>query len=161
MKMRAGNPGTLPITLDGKGGSDTYNIEQGLGSFGDIEVQDSDPSTQNTLNVDFHNNMLLADRAEITDNTVQLTYETPVLSFDNLYYYGPSYNSTGYHFFSSSVVYSPTVYFGANVNVALTAREFEPEVVAAFAARHTAAGRQSHPASGGVEAGGVVSKVAW
>ena len=40
------------ITLDGRGGSDQYHVALGLGTFLNVTVADSDPSTQNSLVVD-------------------------------------------------------------------------------------------------------------
>ena len=64
------------IVLDGRGASDDYHIGLGLGNFLDITINDSDTTTQNTLEVDFQDTQLLADRAVLTDNSLQVEYFT-------------------------------------------------------------------------------------
>ena len=130
LRFDVGDSGRSSLTLDGKGSSDDYNISLGLGSFIDVKVEDSDTSTQNTLDVDFRHPLLLPYEATLANDFLRLKYFTPIYHFDALHWNGVSYNTTGYHFYTSSVTYAPAVYFGGNVDIALrTGREFQQTVV--------------------------------
>ena len=92
------------IHLLGEGASDTFDIELGVGTFGNITVNDSDSSTEHPLTVGLHGSWLAPDGGEITDNSVQLRYFTlPTRDYTNFS-------------FSTSVLYTPTVYYGPNID---------------------------------------------
>ena len=100
------------IVLDGRGESDQYNINPGLGSFLDIRIEDSDSTKQNSLLVSYTDTTLLSYRATLTDNSLRLDYYTPLqfksyeLGIETVLDRGPA-----------SVAYSPTVFFGANTDI--------------------------------------------
>ena len=120
MQFRINDPLNTVITLNAGGAADVYNINLGLGSFDDIHVQDSDFSTHNTVNVNFHSPILLPDTATITDDSLQLSYYTPIMHF----FGGLS------DFYTPSVHYMPTVFFGPNDNLVFnSARPFKNTVI--------------------------------
>ena len=121
------------IVLDGKGASDTYTVDVGLGSFIDVSVQDSDAATQNSLITNFNSLgfTLIPAKLTLTDNRVQFEYYTAATSLGLVYsrdggvtwsfiptgIFGEIQSSLNV----SSVVYSPNVYFGNNVDVTVSA----------------------------------------
>jgi hypothetical protein len=129
--FKVDNPLASSLKLDGKGASDTYNITQGLGSFLDIEVRDSDLSTRNTVNVDFRHPGLLPQQATLTNNVLRLNYFTPITHFTDFWWNGGFFDYLNYfHFYSTSVAYAPGVFFGANVDITLrTGRPFQETII--------------------------------
>jgi hypothetical protein len=114
-----GDAGSTQIILDGRGASDNYVVNPGLGSFIDITIDDSDETTQNSLLVNYDHPQALADRVELTDTAIKVEFVTPVepRTYDNgngFYYYTS---------FGSSVSYSPTVNFDANTDITLRTNE--------------------------------------
>jgi uncharacterized repeat protein (TIGR01451 family) len=102
-----GEVGSTAIVLDGRGGADQYHIAVGLGSFLDITIVDSDPTTQNSLLIDSRQAGLVNHRAILTDNSLHLEFYTPVTQwFDGFKYWH-----------DLSVSYAPSFYFGANTDV--------------------------------------------
>ncbi len=107
------------ITLDGRGGSDQYQVVLGLGTFLNVTVADSDPSTQNSLVVDARQTGFFNDRVTLTDTSLKVEYYTPIL-----YMYYPSAH------YASSVAYAPTIFFGANTDITFaTAYPFEQTII--------------------------------
>ncbi len=102
------------ISLDGGGASDTYSITLGVGAFVDVSVDDSDPTTQNTLTVNVRDGNLVNNIATLTDNALHLDYYTEVVWQDFLPAFGSGYDYSAY---TSSVHYTPTVTFGANEDI--------------------------------------------
>jgi hypothetical protein len=120
------------IILDGRGESDQYKIDVGLGSFLDVKVEDSDATTQNVMHVNFSRTDLLPYQAVLSDDTLQLEYYTPSFQWIDF-----SYNV--YNEFHA-VKYSPTISFGANVDITLTsATPFQHTVINRPTARRDAA----------------------
>ena len=112
------------ITLDGKGAGDTYSIEQGVGSFLDIAIDDSDSTTQNAATVLLGQPDIVYYRAALTDNSVSLEYFTLAVIQRNcatqmLEDYPQFYNLQDYYALTESVYYSPTISFGSNVDLGL------------------------------------------
>lgn len=117
---------TMPFTVDDEesssielnagGASDAYSITMGVGAFIDVSVNDSDPTTQNSLTVNVRDGNLVNNMATLTDNSLHLDYYTDVVFEDFLpkFETGLSYD---YSDFSSSVHYTPTVTFGANEDI--------------------------------------------
>ena len=101
------------ITLDGRGASDDYTIDIGVGTFLDLAVDDSDVTNQNALTVEFNQplDFLGGTSATLTDTSLQLEYYTPILSV-SVNVGGPTT-----HFYRTSVFYSPMVSFTANVDI--------------------------------------------
>ena len=106
------------ISLDGGGASDAYSITIGVGSFVDVSVDDSDPTTQNPLTVNVRDGHVINNIATLTDNALHLDYYTEVVFEDFLpkIETGLSYDYSDY---SSSVHYKPTVTFGVNEDITL------------------------------------------
>lgn len=101
------------ITLDGGGASDTYDLYEGIGSFLNVTVDDSDASTQNTLSVVMNINQsygLFPDTLRVTDNVLDLKYETLAVNLGSFY---------NYKVWRTSVVYDPAISFSSNVDVTL------------------------------------------
>jgi hypothetical protein len=108
------------IVLDGRGGSDTYNLDVGLGSFLNITIDDTDATAQNSLNVNFLDQYLLPHKAKLTDNSLNLEYYTES-------WYAPTY---GVHYLFQAVKYTPSIYFGDNTDITLTtAAQFKQTIV--------------------------------
>lgn len=97
------------ITLDGGGSSDTYSVEEGIATFLDVEVQDSGLSSQNNLQVGFHDKTLIATKATLSDGLLELEYYTPLVEF-----YFALAGHFSQHFYASSAAYTPKVSFSAN-----------------------------------------------
>ena len=110
-----GDSNSSSITLDGKGASDDYDIGLGIGTFFDITVEDSDAATQNSLTVDYQQAYLLSHRATLTDSSLKLEYFTPIILFP------VTFTTQVTHFYTASATYSPSVHFGANVDIAFVA----------------------------------------
>ncbi|MGD9635611.1 MAG: putative Ig domain-containing protein [Pirellulales bacterium] len=107
--FQSDNTKSSSITLDGGGSSDTYSVEEGVGTFLDVEVQDSGLSSQNNLQVGFHDNTLIATKATLSDGLLELEYYTPLVEF--------FFSQAGFysqHFYTSSAAYAPKVLFSAN-----------------------------------------------
>ena len=127
------------ISLDGKGASDTYNSTLGLGGFLDVTVDDSDAATQNSLTVNVRDLVLQPQSALLTDNALHLDYYTSTSLLGLLYLYGGTYypfqplpngNFPTFGYSTASVHYSPTVRFGANVDITLaSARLFKQTTI--------------------------------
>ena len=130
--FKVDNPLGSSLRLNGRGASDTYNITQGLGSFLDIEIRDSDLSTQNTVNVDFRNPLLLPQTATLTNNVLRLNYFTPMTHFETRFWDGIRFTGgpNTRNFYSTSVAYTPAVFFGANVDLTFrTGRPFQQTII--------------------------------
>src|SRR5262249_40357293 len=67
------------IGLDGAGASDTYTTNLGLGGFLDVDVSDSDTTTQNNLTVNFRDRGLIGTSAVLTNNSLHLDYYTELV----------------------------------------------------------------------------------
>lgn len=107
--FQADNTKSSSITLDGGGSSDTYSVEEGVATFLDVEVQDSGLSSQNNLQVGFHDNTLIATKATLSDYSLELEYYTPLVEF-----YWAQAGFSYQHFYTSSAAYTPKVSFSAN-----------------------------------------------
>ncbi len=112
------------ITLDGKGAADTYNVEQGVGGFLDVTIDDADTTTQNTAAVRLRESDVVYTSATLTDNSLALGFYTMPSTRTNIatklpLQYPQFYNLSGYLDWTNSVYYSPTIFFGANVDVGL------------------------------------------
>ncbi|MCC7085315.1 MAG: VCBS repeat-containing protein [Pirellulales bacterium] len=108
------------VVLDGRGASDNYDVDVGLGSFLNITVDDSDPTTQNTLHTNFLDGALLPHKATLTDNSVNLEFYTQ----SN---FSPTY---GVYYNYQAVKYTPTIFFGDNIDITLhSAYPFKQVVV--------------------------------
>jgi hypothetical protein len=123
------------IALDGKGASDTYNVEQGVGGFLDVTIDDADTTTQNTAAARLRESDVVYANATLTDNSLALgfytlpTFRTNIATLLPLQY-PQFYNLSGYTDWTNSVYYSPTILFGANVNVGFEfAAKFQEFVV--------------------------------
>jgi hypothetical protein len=107
------NADVSDITLDGGGASDTYDLYEGIGSFLNVTIDDSDASTQNTLSVVMNINQsygLFPDTLQVTDNVLDLKYETLAVNEGAFY---------DYKLWRTSVVYEPAISFSSNVDVTL------------------------------------------
>ena len=123
------------ITLDGKGAGDTYNVEQGVGGFLNVTIDDADITTQNTATVRLRESDVVYTNATLTDNSLALgfytlpTYRTNIAT-EMPIRYPQFYKLSGYLDWTDSVYYSPTVLFGANVDVGFEfAAKFQEFVV--------------------------------
>ena len=86
---------------------------EGVGSFININVDDSDALTQNNLLVTLNvaqSAGLFPDTLQVTDNALALKYYTLAYNEGSFY---------GYHLWRTSVVYTPTIFFSTNVDVTL------------------------------------------
>ena len=123
ISFSASDPDSSSITLDGKGASDTYTIELGVGGFMDILIDDSDTATRNLATVRLNEPDTTFTRATLTDNSLKTEFYTVphyVLNIATLLREYPQYsNLSGYLEVHNSVFYSPTVSFGANTDLAL------------------------------------------
>lgn len=118
------DPDASSITLDGKGASDTYNIEQGVGGFLDVTIDDTDATSQNTATVGLRQLDIVYDSARLTDNSLALGFYTLPQVRANIATLMPIrfpqyYQLSGYSDWTNSVFYSPTLFFGSNVDLAL------------------------------------------
>jgi hypothetical protein len=125
IEMEFGDVGGASLTLDGRGASDQYHVASGLGTFIDITIDDTDPTTQNSATVDARqiatsgsNVALLNREVTITDNSIHVDYYTPIQLVPVTFTYPHEY-----HFYFGSVHYSPTVYFGANTDITFAAAQ--------------------------------------
>jgi hypothetical protein len=105
----------------------------GVGTFSNITVADSDPTTRNSLNVEFHDPRVAGYQAALTDNSLNLKYYTlpnlQLLMTDPSGYSDIIVDTTLVtvfpHFYTASVPYSPTVFFSANTDMTFaTAQAF-------------------------------------
>ena len=124
------------IILDGRGASDDYDLDVGLGSFLDITIDDTDAATQNSLRTDFLDAGLLPHKATLTDNSLNLEFYTPSLFFV----------SSGVYNVAQAVRYTPTIFFGDNTDITLTS---------AFPFKQTIIDRPTAPQNATVLANGV------
>ena len=131
------NADASSIVLDGKGASDSYAIRIGVGSVIDVTVDDSDATTQNTLTVNFRDVQLFNQQLVLTDNQLHFEYFTAPIDFGQLWLHAGNWtsfdpgigNSPSYSYYSSSVFYSPTVFFGANTDITLNSASFFQETI--------------------------------
>ena len=112
------------IILDGKGAADTYNVEQGVGGFLDVTIEDADATTQNTATVRLRESDIVYSNATLTDNSLAVEFYTMPTFRENiatrmLLRYPQFYRLAGYFGWTDSVYYSPTVFWGANVTINL------------------------------------------
>ncbi len=113
--LAAVDPLHTPITLDGRGGKDTYDVDLGLGNFSDIHISDSDATTRNSLVITPVTTDLLFHKATVTDDAIQFEYYTP-LEYNII----PEPGSNSYlTYYNASVGYYPTVTFSGNVDPTL------------------------------------------
>jgi MBG domain (YGX type)/Bacterial Ig-like domain (group 3)/Putative Ig domain/Dockerin type I domain len=128
INLEADDPLNLSVTLDGRGGSDNYQIQTGLGSFFDIHVKDSDTTTRNTLTVTPNNRDLEYYQATITDDALAIQAYTP-LELITFPLVGPA-DTPEAHYYLASATYTPTISFSSNVDPTLAgASLFENLVV--------------------------------
>ncbi len=140
------------ITLDGRGGSDQYHVALGLGTFLNVTVADSDPSTQNSLVVDSRQTGFFNDRVTLTDTSLKVEYYTPIQ------YVWTGTDSYDY----ASVAYSPTVFFSANTDITFaTADPFEQTIVNRVAGLQAAAIRFDGQTGGDIGLGYIALQVAY
>jgi hypothetical protein len=112
IELNVNEVASTSLVLDGRGGADQYHIAVGLGSFLDIVIDDTDPTTQNSLLIDSRKSGFINHRAILTDNSLHLEFYTPITAV----HYG-----LGRYVNYMSVSYSPTFYFGANADVTFAA----------------------------------------
>lgn len=120
-----GEADSTQMILDGRGASDNYDVNLGLGSFIDVTIDDSDETTQNSLVVHYGGSAALGEKVELTDTSLKVEYATPLSprTSDNgngIYYYTS---------FGSSVSYSPTVKFDANTDITFSTGDQFPETI--------------------------------
>jgi hypothetical protein len=108
-------PGGSSIALNAGGASDSYTITLGVGAFVDVTVDDSDAANQNGLTVNVRDSVLAMNQVVLTDNAVHLDYYTEVVFHDALSTGGSG--TWNYFAYSSSVHYTTSVFFGANMDV--------------------------------------------
>ena len=114
IQLDAVDPLHTPITLDGRGGSDTYDVDLGLGNFSDINIKDSDATTRNSLLITPVTTDVLFHRATVTDDAIQFEYYTP-LEYNII----PEPPNSYLTYYNASVGYYPTVTFSGNVDPTL------------------------------------------
>ena len=114
IQLAAVDPLHIPITLDGRGGSDTYDVDLGLGNFSDIHIKDSDATTRNSLVITPVTTDLLFHQATVTDDAVNFEFYTPLE-----YHHIPEPPNSYLTYYTASVGYFPSVTFSGNVDPTL------------------------------------------
>ena len=112
------------IVLDGKASGDTYIVEQGVGGFLDITIDDSESATRNSATVRLREPDIVFSGAKLTDNSVKVEFYTVPHYVKNMATLMPDrypdlFDLDGYLEALNSVYYSPTVLFGGNIDLGL------------------------------------------
>ncbi len=124
IQLEAVDPLHTPITLDGRGGSDTYDVDLGLGNFSDIHINDSDATTRNSLVITPVATDLLFRQATVTDDAINFEFYTPLE-----YNYIPEPPNSYLIYYGASVGYFPSVTFSGNVDPTLAGAGLFEQVV--------------------------------
>jgi hypothetical protein len=114
IRLAAVDPAHTPITLDGRGGSDNYDVDLGLGNFSDIHINDSDATTRNSLLITPLTTDLFFHQATVTDDAINFEFYTPLE-----YNYIPEPPNSYLIYYGASVGYYPSVTFSGNVDPTL------------------------------------------
>jgi hypothetical protein len=124
IQLDAVDPLHTPITLDGRGGSDTYDLDLGLGNFSDIHINDSDATTRNSLTITPVTTDLFFHQATVTDDAINFEFYTPLEV--NLI---PEPPNSYLIYYGASVGYFPSVTFSGNVDPTLAGAALFNQVV--------------------------------
>jgi hypothetical protein len=124
IQLAAVDPLHTPITLDGRGGSDTYDVDLGLGNFSDIHINDSDATTRNSLFITPVTTDLFFHQATVTDDAINFEFYTPLEV--NLI---PEPPNSYLIYYGASVGYFPSVTFSGNVDPTLAGAALFNQVV--------------------------------
>jgi hypothetical protein len=108
-------PGPLPfdhLAFDGGAGSDTYNLNLGVGTNFTVDVDDSSPADPNTLNINGFTaptgSYLHLDTLSVNDESIKATFHTP--------HFPPDWASS-VHGPLTSVSYALQVNFNTNISL--------------------------------------------
>ena len=87
-----------------------------------MTIDDSDTTTRNTADIRLRENDIVYEDAKLTDNSLKLgfytlpTYKANIATKMPIRY--PQFsNLPGYYDWNNSVYYSPTIFFGVNVDI--------------------------------------------